>query len=165
MIFMDFEASGLRGFPIEIGWAIVYPDRHIAVESHFIHCERWMDQIERWDLKAESIHGIPRRIVIDFGKDPLTVARRANEVLAGQTVMIDSPYDATWCVELFEEAGIAGAFTFMDVSAAFAGPEIDERAYEFALKFIDKVKPKTHRAADDAEHWATLYRMSLYDEA
>lgn len=164
MIFMDFEASGLQGFPIEIGWAIVHPDRRITVESHLIHCEGWMDEIERWDPKAEAVHGIARRTLIDSGKDPLTVARRTNEALAGQTVMVDSPYDAMWCVELFTEAGIGGAFIFTDVSAAFAGPEIDQHAYEFALQLINKVKPKTHRAGEDAEHWATLYRMSLLSE-
>ncbi|HEY1722236.1 MAG TPA: exonuclease domain-containing protein [Magnetospirillaceae bacterium] len=162
MIFLDFEASGLQGFPIEIGWAIVHPDRRITVESHYIHCERWMDQIERWTPEAESIHGISRRFLIDFGKPPLAVALRANEVLAGATVMVDSPYDMRWSAELFAEAQLPQAFSFADVAACFAGPEVDEPAYEYSLKIIDKVKPKTHRAGEDAEHWATLYRMSLF---
>lgn len=161
MIFMDFEASGLNGFPIEIGWAIVHPDRRITVESHYIHCERWMEQVERWTTEAESIHGISRRFLIDFGKSPFEVALRANAVLMGDTVLVDSPYDVRWCAELFTEAQLLQGFSFADVATGFAGPEIDERAYEYSLKIIDKVKPKTHRAGEDAEHWATLFRMSL----
>jgi hypothetical protein len=158
---MDFEASGLLGFPIEIGWATVHPDRHIGVQSHFIHSERWMDQVERWDYAAESIHGIPRRILIDFGKSPNEVAQLANDALAGKTVYITSFYDVRWCAELFAEANLPQRFALADVAVAFAGPEIDERAYEYSLKVIDKVKPQTHRAGEDADHWATLYRMSL----
>ena len=69
-----------------------------------------------------------------------------------------------WCAELFAEAQLLEGFSFADVATGFAGPEIDERAYEYSLKIIDKIKPKTHRAGEDAEHWATLYRMSLRSE-
>ena len=159
--FLDFEASGLRGFPIEIGWAVVHPDNQVVVESYLIHCETWMDQIDRWDHCAESIHGIPRRILIEFGKSPDDVARLTNKALAGTIVYVDSSYDAKWSAELFAEAKMAQAFAFADIAVAFSGPEIDEMAYDHALKIIDKIKPRTHRAGEDAEHWATLYRMSL----
>lgn len=165
MIFMDFEASALKGFPIEIGWAIVHPDRRITVESHFIHCERWMDRVELWDVDTETIHHIRRQLLIEMGEPPAEVARRTNEALAGTVVCIDSPYDRVWATQLFSEAGVGQRFAFADVATAFAGDEVDERAFEFARQIIDIDHPRTHRAANDARHWAELYRMSLRDDA
>lgn len=166
MIFLDFEASALRGgFPIEIGWAEVLPDRTIVTESHLILCERWMGRLDRWDPAAEALHRISRQRLVEHGRSPEEVANRVNEVLAGATIYIDSPFDRDWATILFAEAGIGQRFSFGDVDAAFQGEEIDTMAYRYARGMVDRAQPMTHRAAEDAKHWATLYRMSLKEGA
>ncbi len=165
MIFLDFEASGLNGFPIEIGWAVVNSDRRVVVESHYIHCERWMVRIDLWDHKAEAIHRIPRRLLMEIGRSPVEVAHRANEALAGMIVCADSNYDRVWAAQLFSEAGVGQRFSIADISIAFGGSEIDGVAHRFARKIADLEYPMNHSAGADARHWAELYRMSLKDDA
>lgn len=161
MIFIDFEASSLNGFPIEIGWAEVLRDRRIVAESHYIHFPPWMDQLDLWDHQAEAIHRISRRFLMEMGRPPVEVASRANEALEGAVVCADSAYDAMWAGQLFNAADIELRFSIVDISVAFSGPEIEETAIQNARQVADRQFPMTHRAAEDARHWAEVYKMSL----
>ena len=58
-VFYDCEASGIEGFPIEVGWALVVrPTRSIHSEAHLIRPAPSWDVQGAWDPKAEALHGI-----------------------------------------------------------------------------------------------------------
>lgn len=183
--FIDFEASAaIGGYPIEVGFCLVNADRSLSSGSKLIRCDEWLDEFQRWSWEAEQIHHISRANIIDLGEAPATVMAWLNASLNGLVVCADSPYDALWCRELADAAGIPMAFRIVDISAAFEGPEIDEVKYDRLARMVSSpvaygrefgrgldqlaqygIMPKTHRAGEDAEHLASWYVASLLDRA
>ncbi|TAN58923.1 MAG: hypothetical protein EPN20_15725 [Magnetospirillum sp.] len=164
MIFLDFEASaGMGGYPIEVGYCVVGPDRALRSAAKLIRHDDWLDEFPRWDWRAEQIHHISRANIMELGEPPAVVMTWLNKELAGMVVVADSPMDEIWMRELVEIAGIPSGFRLIgDIRAAFDGPEVGQEAKE---EDVDRVARKTHHAADDAEHLAVKYVMSLREGA
>jgi hypothetical protein len=169
-IILDIEASGLDGFPIEIGWC----DQDGKTESHLIRpAPSWTD----WDERAELIHGISReRLAVD-GEPHEAVARRVADLLVWcgverHIVASDNPaYDAPWIRMLIVAAGLRDRVMLVDVEELHAVaveplfadmPEDWNPGYRSALErcrakaagIIQAAKGETrglhrHRAADD----------------
>lgn len=159
MIFLDCEASGLMGYPIEIGFARVLPDRSITSAARLIRHDEWLDELPLWDWQAEALHGISRADLVEHGQPVGAVARWLNDQLAGHLVAIDSEFDQRWVDMLMSAAGVDRQFGFIDVVEAFAGDEVDRQAVSVLAR--DLSERRVHRAAADAEQWAEIYVNSL----
>jgi hypothetical protein len=159
-VFIDVEASGLRGFPIQIGWAVVgSPNIPIHSDAVFIRHDPWLAQIELWDPAAEALHGISRDLLVAQGLSIAEVAGRLDTLFKGETLYADSvESDARWIDMLFSEAGTKRSFRIADIAVAMANT--DEVAYGEALRKVDKIAPQTHRADQDARHWAVLFDLA-----
>jgi hypothetical protein len=103
---LDIEASSYNSdvsYPVSIG--IAGPG---GQTWYRLVCplEEWDD----WDPVAEILHGIERETAITHGRDAFLVARELNAVLAGQTVIVDSPWDIRWLTKLYDDVGVKPAF-------------------------------------------------------
>lgn len=182
MIFLDFEASkGVGGFPIEVGFCFVEPDRSLRSASMLIRHDPWLDDLSMWDAQVEAdIHKISRAAVMEFGKSPSDVMTWLNAELDGMVACVDSGYDIGWMRQLAQTAEIAPTFGLSDIVAAFQDIHIDEVAYDKLARQLSSplrygtkrrevrgegLRPKTHRAADDAEHLASWYATCLQQGA
>ncbi|MBI1366917.1 MAG: hypothetical protein GC153_13300 [Alphaproteobacteria bacterium] len=155
--FIDLEASGLgaKSWPVEVGWAfetgeptsmLVRPDNS------------WSD--DAWDPKAEALHGLSRDRLEREGRPAQDVCAAMNAALAGCEVYSDAPdWDGFWLFRLYSAAGAKQAFALRDYGrlmrplTAGCEPALFVRASRLA--------PRRHRAAADARHLQTLYRLAL----
>lgn len=159
MIFLDFEASGMYGFPIEVGFCAVGADRSMRAEARMIRHDPWLDQVERWDTAAQDIHHIDRAALMALGQSPAVVMTWLNAELAGLVAVADSPCDKLWLAQLAEAAGVAPTFGLVDdMLPALRGPEISgAHGPVVAWRHISRLFEKAHRADIDAEQLARWY--------
>lgn len=164
--FLDFEASSMSGYPIEIGWALV--DRCsgalLGSEAHLIRpVEEWLSDDSLWDWRAEALHGIARSTLLEQGQPADVVAERALEVLGQPDVLVvaDSVFDGRWLRNLLDAADMERAFPprVADVAKAFEGEEVDERKFDVEMRARDR-RQRLHRAEADALEWAGAYCAS-----
>jgi hypothetical protein len=165
-VFYDFEASALDGFPIELGWAYLGPDKaSVITESHLIRPAADWNVAESWDERAQKFHKVSLSHLSRYGEPAYRVAKRANDVLAGSSVFSDSEHDGIWLVQLFEAAGLEPAF---EVRLTLIGIIVNQLAtnmnlpsddYAEILFEADRIAPQTHRAASDASHWAWVWLL------
>jgi hypothetical protein len=160
IIFLDFEASALgpRGYPIEVGWAMVDPREQVTVRALLIRpTEAWADW--EWSPESARVHSITRDVLDQNGLPVHAVAETMNAELAGRVVHSDHPRgDGFWLRVLFGAAGLEPAFLLKDVASVFEG--VSDLAYEQAVE-RGKRPPVTHRAGDDALHWARKYMAAV----
>lgn len=161
-VFYDFEASGLTGFPIEIGWAWL-DGSAVKSDSLLIAPAAHWDLTGRWETKAEAIHGISIKQLKAEGQPPLTVVQRLNHCLAGRTLYSDSPLDTGWMAQLFAATSVLPTFT---VHLMPAGELVDDLRRTMGLSHHAAVQiangvgdsfPHTHKARADAVYWAELW--------
>ena len=151
-VFYDFEATGLDGIPIEIGWA--YFDA--ATETI-------LSEASVWDERAQEIHGIELETVLAKGKGPVEVLSRMNAVLNGRELFADSPFDPAWLRQLFELADLDPSFHMrVMLSPALCDRlavvrNIDSSEYAAIKAKVERNSPITHRADADARYWAHLW--------
>lgn len=164
MIFLDIEASGLQGYPIEIGLAFVTAKRTIVTHSMLIRHDEWLNDETRWDECAESLHGITRDQLRHCGRPPQEVIGWLLSHVSGHIVLVDSNYDQLWLNELFAATGRSEIteFHLAGMPFCFHGPEIDPEKLD-VLADIFNAEQHPHRAAPDAARWAQLYIDSLRD--
>lgn len=155
MIFLDFEASaGMGGYPIEVGWCRVNPDRSLTSAGKLIRHDKWLDECERWDWRAEQIHHISRANLMEWGESPAIVMTWLNEHLSGCQAYADSPMDGIWLRELAAAAGVEPTFQLGDFVSLI--PNAPARL-DVAGVHAARDEPKTHRAEQDARHLAAHY--------
>jgi len=155
-IFIDVEAAGVFSFPTEVGFATVHPDLSISTAAKLIRNDDWLDDLWAWDYRAETLTGITRAHLMEFGRPVEEVCAWLNERLAHATCLSDAPaYDWHWIEELFAAAGMRPTFALKDVGVAFAGNDIDELMFDAGLKKLKARRP--HRADEDARQWSELY--------
>ncbi len=154
--FIDLEASGLNisSWPVEVGWArgrsepfsmLVRPDAG------------WSD--EGWDPTAEALHGLSRDRLEAEGLPAAAVAAAVNAALRGCDVYSDAPdWDAFWLYRLFAAARMRPAFSIRSFYELMAPIDV-ARAEALAARAAE-LAPRTHRAAADAHHLRTLYRLT-----
>src|SRR5258708_697789 len=161
-VFYDIEASGLDGFPIEIGWARAdLASGTILSEGHLIRPPPDWDVRGTWDPAAP----LRRRIVIDAlgraGRPVSEIARCMNESLGGRELFADSPFDEAWLQQLFDAAGTETEFSVRRTDPAVLIERLagDRTTYANAKRRALRVASPNHRAEADARHWAVLWAM------
>jgi len=156
VVFIDLEASGLtvRSWPVEVGWAFAEGDpASMLVRPE----EAWPD--DAWDEKAEALHGLSREMLKRDGKVSSDVCDVLNATLAGYDVYSDAPeWDAFWLYRLFGGVETKPAFVLRSY-AELIGPLISGRE-EQLIEAATHQAPRRHRAAADALHLQTLYRLA-----
>jgi hypothetical protein len=102
LAFLDFEASSLgkTSYPIEVAW--VFEDGN--EEAYLIRpAPSWDD----WDVRSETIHGIPRETLIRDGASHEIVAARMMDRLGGHDLVASAPsWDGKWLSALLRAAGL-----------------------------------------------------------
>jgi hypothetical protein len=160
-VFYDFEASGLAGFPIEVGWACLDGD-NVKSDSLLIAPAAGWDVVGDWKEGIESIHGISLRQLQSEGLPTVSVASQLNFCLAGRILYSDSPLDTRWMAQLFSAAQLEPSFK---VALMPAAELVDDLRRKLALslkdameiaEYVGKRFPHTHRARLDAVYWAEL---------
>jgi hypothetical protein len=168
-VFVDFEASGLgpESYPIEVGWSYVDQTTGEVVKKGLLirPTANWLAS-SGWEPMSARIHGISLERLVVAGRAPLEVAHHMNEVLSGHVLHADAPeFDWMWMRALFDEVGVQPAFTLATKDAAAllvefaAATGMDYLDYTVAEREAALLAPRTHRAADDAAHWATFWRL------
>jgi hypothetical protein len=170
-VFYDFEANGLEGFPIEVGFAFVDDQNNIVSGSLLIKPDAEWDIANDWDADAQQIHGISPEQLISEGISALQVAQRLNQTLAGRDLYSDSSFDRKWMGQLFDAAGLVPTFelkvtlapTIIDNLRSELGFTEDDVAVLF--RRADHEAPHVDRAGPDARHlaakWAGLLTFQL----
>lgn len=160
--FVDVEASGFKGYPIQVGWAIVgseTEEKPIKTGALFVRHDPWLDDENQWDPAAEAVHRIPRSLLRERGLSVSAVAEDLNRRFENQVLFSDYvPGDEPWIERIFKEAAVERRFWVADVAIPMA--TVDEMAYDYAERMIDGIAPHTHRADEDAFRWAKLYDMA-----
>ncbi len=142
---LDVEASGFgrNSYPIEVGF--VLPDGHayctlVRPEAHWTH----------WDAQAETLHHIPRALILERGLPAGDVARQLNQQLAGQTVYSDGwANDYSWLGALFDAADMTPRFKLENLRALLNDAQADQWHTVKALVSQER-GPQRHRASSDA---------------
>ena len=160
-VFVDFEASGPDGWPIEVGWAEIVAGR-VAVESHLIRPEPEWDEA-KWDEVAADVHGIALDRLRAEGEPAIVVADRVVAALHGRLLVSDAaPYDRAFLRRLFDVRDGDPDWPMTDIAALERSMEPEARArMRSALARL----PLPHRAGPDAERlahaWAAALRTGL----
>jgi hypothetical protein len=155
-IIMDFEASALhKGYPIEVGVALSFPDHSIGAASKLIRHDPWLER-GLWDANAQSVHKIPKSDLYEKGEDVRAVCLWLNDSLLHETVIVSHYKDKGWLYQLFDAARSVPLFEIREVAQEIdAASSVDERA----LREIMRDAP--HRAASDAKHLARALDLCL----
>lgn len=167
-VFYDCEASGLNGFPIEIGWAYVHSkSATIVAEGHLIRPAIEWNTAEGWDTDAEQLHGLTLDLFVREGKTAHAVASRVNEALRNRSLFADSPFDEGWLFQLFDAAGLSPTFQVRRTAPEVLARQfaVEQRlpyaAVDQAIVSAQRDHPQMHRAVRDAYHWAAVWLMLL----
>jgi len=167
-VFYDFEASGLEGFPIEVGWACVQQTPAVlASEGYLIRPALDWNAAENWDTEAEQLHGLTLDLLLREGKPPTTVALRMNEALRNRSLFADSPFDEGWLSQLFDAAGLLPTFHIRRTAPEVlvrqfaADQRLPSAAVDQAIICAQRDHPQVHRAVQDAYYWAAVWLMLL----
>ena len=155
-IIMDFEASALhKGYPIEVGVALTFPDHSIGAASRLIRHDPWLER-GLWDTQAEGVHKIPKSELYERGEDVRSVCLWLNHSLRDETVIVSHYKDKGWLYQLFDAARSCPLFEVKEVAQEIeAASGVDEKA----LAAIMRDAP--HRAASDAKHLARALDLCL----
>ena len=162
-VFYDFEANGLDGFPVEIGFAFVDDRNSIVSGSWLIKPEAQWEIANSWDAGAQEIHGISHDQLMSEGLSAIHVAQCLNQSLAGRDLYSDSPFDQKWMAQLFDAAGLEPAF---ELKSTLAPALIDNLRVELGFteddvavlfRRADHEAPHIDRAEPDARHLAAMW--------
>jgi len=166
-VFYDFEASGIDGFPIEVGWAFVDDQNRIVSDSSLILPDSKWNLAAKWDENAEQIHGISLKHLMEKGTPTRQVAQLLNQALGGMELYSDSLFDQKWMGQLFEAAAVEPGFALQDKPAPVlieelrAGLGLTEDDVVGLYRVLDHKAPHLDRAKPDARHWAARWQALL----
>lgn len=160
IVFMDFEASALRGgYPIEVGWAYVDGSNVHAGALLIAPADEWQTPAFTWDPVAEAIHGLSLARLQAEGLTPASACHGLNQRLRDRIVIFDTGADGAdrhWMDLLFAEGGQVRAFKLGgpagELLQALAGEHCIDDALQSAIRAA--APPINHRAAQDAAHYA-----------
>ena len=155
LAFIDMEASGLnaKSWPVEAGWAFAEG----KPQAMLIRPEDvWPE--DAWDEAAEALHGLSRERLKREGAPAAEVCETMNKALGDCDVYSDAPdWDAFWLYRLFGAAKMKPAFKLLNfaelVRPLMQGCEDD------LFQRANAAAPRMHRAAADALHLQTVYRI------
>ncbi|VUD67985.1 hypothetical protein TDB9533_03929 [Thalassocella blandensis] len=142
---LDFEASGLdeASYPIEVAvW-----------QSGQVHA--WLilpePSWQYWCKTAESMHGITRDELQQYGKPAATVAMELNAVISTNVVFSDAAnWDDFWLRRLYTAANMTPSFEIASIFML-----LDESERDIFLQQKDKLARsgiyRHHRAGEDVK--------------
>ncbi len=143
---IDIEASGFgrESYPIEVGVAL--PNGKCS--CYLIKpASCWT----YWDSKAELVHGISRKILVDKGQDLRQVAMDLNDLLLGTKVYTDAwSYDLSWLGKLYHQAGITQLYTLESMRKLLSEQQ-SAQWHETKERVMCEYNLKRHRASSDAK--------------
>jgi len=154
--FIDLEASGLsaNSWPIEIGWVV---NDHEAQSILLKPEPNW--PLSAWDYSAEKLHGISQKRLAQDGINCAQACKLVNDALEETDVYSDAPdWDGFWLLRAFHAAGTKPSFKLKDYSKLILSILPEDRNALF--RQADAISPRTHRAAADAKHLRTLYKLA-----
>lgn len=166
--FLDFEASGLHGVPIEIGVATLFDGGKIETWSRLIRpAPEWIEDDDLWDPLAVMIHGVSREQLLDEGEDPRRVMKDLKErVGVVAHFQSDAPgFEAAWLGHLLditdhhEKTKYRVTHYFDVLKRRFGSPS---RAFFLADTRLEETH-KPHRAGPDAEILAKVVGKLLLE--
>lgn len=153
---MDIEASGFGSlsYPIEIGYVTETGERFCClIKPH----RDWT----YWDEKAEMVHGISRRSLLDCGQDIRWVAKQLNDRLANKTLYSDGwVVDSTWLKELFYRAAVEPTFRLSALDMILSEVQM-ERWHRIKDHLHAEHTEARHRASSDAKVIQLTYQQTL----
>lgn len=115
--------------------------------------------MDYWDPAAERLHGISAKTLSDLGVNPSLACDRMSAALASCDVYSDAPdWDAFWMMRLFDAAGRKMHFRLKDFAQLM--PPLSPEEKKDLLRKADRLAPRRHRAAEDALHLVTVFRLA-----
>ncbi len=156
MAFIDLEASGLgaRSWPIEVGWSF---EDGVGEALLISPAPEW--SMDQWDPKAERLHGVTPRMLSDLGVGVAQACDRLSAALDGCAVYSDAPdWDGFWLMRLFDAAGRKSTILLRDFGSLM--PALGPAEKAALISKADRLAPRRHRAAEDALHLVTIYRLA-----
>jgi DNA polymerase III epsilon subunit-like protein len=158
-VFLDIEASGLDGWPIEVAWVEIDPDGSLRAESHLIRPEPDWD-LQAWDNVAEQLHGISLAQLLREGRPAFQVAARVVECLDGRMVVSDAAdRDTGWLRELLLTHADEIDIPVIDLLALVR--RLDPPAALRLLQALQADAVLVHRAAQDATRLARAWMVAV----
>ncbi|MDO5614129.1 MAG: hypothetical protein Q4G14_12940 [Paracoccus sp. (in: a-proteobacteria)] len=140
---IDFEASSLDGWPVEVGLAWC-DGGQVRVWSSLIRPEPDWD-MALWDMQAEEIHGITRA-QLDDAPDVAQVAAALMGHIGARGLVSDAPgFDQFWLDQLLRAAG------------AGATPRIED-FHLHAFEHFDRDLARWRQMQDDLEQGDIRHR-------
>jgi hypothetical protein len=156
--FVDVEASAFKGYPIQVGWAILEPSGNIVTDSIFIYHSAWDKNELLWDPAAQNVHKFTKEHIRQHGKPPNEVAEHLNRLFMDQVVLSDAPeWDSRWIQQIYTVANKIPMFTMDHIN--YLNPYVDPMALNKLIML--HVNMITHNAEDDARYLATVFKGSL----
>ena len=146
--------------PIEIGWAFIdTATGEIQSESHLVKPPLHWDMQPVWDPDAEKLHRISLEQLLAQGRPPFEVARRMNEVLAGE-LFSDAPADdERWLRIIFDEAGLDRHSRSGEPTLTCSHRSLQRRSDGTAPAMRPPSQKRTAILRERIVHWAALWRM------
>lgn len=146
---IDFEASSLQGWPIEVGVSMRVSGAILTWSSLIRPAPKW--SMDDWAPAAEAVHGIARAQLND-APTPAQVATELMRLIKSRRLLSDAPdYDGRWLRELLLAGG---SWDPVDVDNydAYAHEILrhDPRELDRVYERLARVKVP-HRAGSDAE--------------
>lgn len=142
---LDLEASGFgpSSYPIEVGFVLPSGQAHCTLI-------RPLPEWTHWDPQAAQVHGIPRRLLENRGRDAIQVAHWLNRHLRGLTVYSDAwGHDYTWIHRLFAAAVQLPSFKLEPIQSLFGADDLS--AWDGAQQSVrEQLGSPRHRASADA---------------
>lgn len=151
---IDFEASSLEGWPIEVGLSCWQDGRAVTWSSLIRPAVGWDPAL--WSTDAERIHRIDRR-VLDSAPPAVEVAAELIRRIAGRRVLSDAPaFDGQWARLLFDAGGISDQPVIEDLIPVAV--DLLNRDYDRARAMLARLEAEEppHRAGEDAERIMTI---------
>lgn len=165
--FIDVEASGWNGVPVEVGWATLpanfsTPEAAVRSDGFLVRpAGRWLaDPTIEWNPSAERLHGINRETLMAEGLAVERCLEILSTELAGRAVWCDSRgLDQAWLEVLWAEpAGVMGLpFRVGHWSDLFGRYWSEHSAPVLAARRVLTELPVHHRARLDAVRLALAF--------
>ena len=144
-IILDVEASGFdpHSYPIEVGFVTAEGKRYSRLIRPYPEWTHWCEE-------AESIHGISRADLEEFGRDGKEVAQELNQWLSSETVYTDGwVLDKPWLIKLFDRAREPMAFWVSPLERVM-NEAIMDHWNQAKIELQESFDEPRHRASTDA---------------
>jgi len=154
-IVLDVEASGFdpHSYPIEVGFVT-------AEGKRFSRLIKPYPDWTHWSADAQSVHGIARSELLEYGKEGHVVAEELNQWLSSQTVYTDGwVLDKPWLIKLFDRARVPMSFWVSPLEMVLSESMMEhwEQAKTLVQQSFDEPR---HRASTDALFIQKVYMIA-----